>query len=269
MCTAIILVGAGGEGGVAPVVVAANRDEFYRRPAEGPVVLAQAGTGADQAVGGLDREQGGSWMGVTRAGFLALLINQPRPGGPLPGRRSRGELVVEALRRGRTDAARRWLAELDPRAYNPFNLLYGDAGGLEVAYGGDDARVEIEVVAVGLHVLPNGRLDQPDHPKVARAMELVTPRLGRPWPELACSLCGILGDHQQPELAALPAAVDSRFSPEVRQQLGALCVHTPAYGTRSAAVVALEPGRVGHYLWAPGPPCTTRFEDASVLFADH
>jgi len=259
VCTAVILNGVGPD---HAVVVAANRDEFLARPAVGPVeILDQPRT-----VGGRDEEKGGSWLAVTAGGFLALLTNQPEPGGPRPAARTRGEIVIEVLRRGGMAGARAWLDSLDPSAYNSFNLLYGDAAGLEVAYGrAERSAIERETVPPGLHVLPNGRLDQPDHRKVARARALVAPHVGAAWPELSRQLAAALADHARPDLAELPETEPgARFPRELVRELHALCIHTPTYGTRSAAIIALDPGRVAHMLWAPGPPCTTPFTEVAI-----
>lgn len=259
MCTAILLSGTGPD---HPVVIAANRDEFHARPAVGPVELLDH----PRAVGGRDLERGGSWLGVTETGFLALLTNQPEPGGPRPAARSRGEIVLDVLRRGDRAGARDYLAALDAPAFNSFNLLYGDAGGLEVAYGrADRAAVGREPVPPGLHILPNGRLDDPALRKVARARALVEPHLGAAWPALATHLAAALADHDRPALEELPGSpAGARFPRELVRELHALCIHTPAYGTRSAAIVALDPGRVARLLWAAGPPCTTPFTSAEL-----
>jgi uncharacterized protein with NRDE domain len=261
MCTALILWQPGS------LVVAANRDEFHRRPARGPVVLAGGPPGGPRTVGGLDLDRRGSWFGVTAGGFLALLTNQPEPGGPAAGRRSRGEIVMEVLARGGRQAARAYLAGLDARDYNSFNLLFGDAGGAEVAYGrGDALRPEIELVPDGLSVLPNGRLDQPGSVKVARARELAAAATGSPWPEARRALAAALADHQRVALESLPEdAPGARFPREVVRELTALCIHTPEYGTRSAAIARLGPGRVEELAWADGPPCRAPFEDATAL----
>jgi uncharacterized protein with NRDE domain len=261
VCTAVILAGAHP---AWPVVVAANRDEFYARPARGPVALLP------HAVGGLDQQKGGSWMGATAGGFLALLTNQPEPVAPPAGVSSRGELVLEALRRGggpggRT-AVRSWLGELEPRRYSSFNLVYGDSDGLEVAYGRNAApAVELEPVPAGIHIVPNGRLDQPGHRKVARARELAAPAVAsaRDWPALAAALGHLLADHDRPALEDIPdPGPGARFPREVLRELHAICIHTPLYGTRSASITALAPGRTAALLWAAGPPCTTPFAPA-------
>ncbi len=57
----------------------------------------------------------------------------------------------------------------------------------------------------------------------------------------------------------------SRFSPELIRELSALCIHTPEYGTRSASIARLEPGRVAELLYAPGPPCRTELASAANL----
>jgi hypothetical protein len=75
----------------------------------------------------------------------------------------------------------------------------------------------------------------------------------------------MLGDHELPSLADVPppapGSLASSLSHEQLRALQALCVHTPSYGTRSATILGLAPGRVLHYRFADGPPCTTPFED--------
>src|SRR5574340_370867 len=79
-----------------PLVVAANRDEAYARPA------APAAFWEDhpRVYGGRDLEKGGSWLGLTRSGRIAAVTNfrNGRPGAPAP--RSRGELVSGFLTGG-------------------------------------------------------------------------------------------------------------------------------------------------------------------------
>jgi uncharacterized protein with NRDE domain len=114
----------------------------------------------------------------------------------------------------------------------------------------------------GIHVLPNDELDSPALPKVARARLLAAEQARRPWPELAPRLQELLSDHHLPpdeQLPALPPGAP--FSRELSRQLQALCIHTPAYGTRSAALLALSPGRVAHLQASEAPPCHAAFRD--------
>jgi len=197
-------------------------------------------------------------MGVTDTGFFVGLTNQRGSLALGLAPRSRGEVVLQALRAGNLEAAERYLDTVDPAAFNPFNLLYGDASQLRVAYARSSGPLIREDVPEGIHVLPNDRLDSPALPKVARARLLTAEHARRPWPELAHRLQEILADHHMPPEDQLP---------EPARRLQALCIHTPAYGTRSSAIVALAPGRVAHVLASETPPCQHTFSDLRSMLA--
>jgi uncharacterized protein with NRDE domain len=248
-----------------PLVIATNRDEFYARASSGPVRLLDE----PPTVGGRDLRARGTWMGVTRAGCFVGVTNQRGLRVPDAGKRSRGELVMDALRLGEPEAIRVRLAGVDGREYNGFNLMFGDARRLYAGYGRDDRR-EIEVVAIspGIHVLPNDRLDADSFWKVGRAKQWLEPAARAAWPELRDTLRRMLADGELPELASLPEPPPGApFDKALLQRLAALCVHTPAYGTRSSTVVALSDGRVEEYGYADGPPDRTEFVDVTGLYA--
>ncbi|MEZ4470194.1 MAG: NRDE family protein [bacterium] len=245
MCT--FLVGRGTDPRW-PLVIAANRDEFYGRRSTGPEVLIDS----PRVVGGRDLEAGGTWLGVRPDGFFAGLTNQPRPPGPAAAR-SRGEVVLEVLRLG-APGARAWLEALEPADFLPFNLLFGDAAALFVAYGRPGSVTRFEEVPAGFHVLPNGELDTPLFPKVARARALVDGTLE--------SLEAALADgHTPSDLPAPPP----HLSADVFAAVHRLCVRTFAYGTVSATSVALVPGGVARYHFAPGAPDEVSFLDRTAL----
>ena len=61
---------------------------------------------------------------------------------------------------------------------------------------------------------------------------------------------------------------DGRSLPALlAEQLQALCVHTPGYGTVSATMLAVGPAGVARYLFADGPPCRAGFVDHTALLA--
>lgn len=259
MCTLIILNRASP---LAPVIIAANRDEFYDRPARPPEPLADA-----RAIAGIDEDRGGSWMGATASGLFVGLTNQRTFAAPDPARESRGRVVLDCLRRGDHASAHALLANLDGRRYNPFNLLVGDAARIECAYVRDEG-VSFEAVAEGISILPNDRLDSPEFTKVDRARALVGDVGELDWPSLIDRLVTALGDHRMPEATEIaPPPVGSRLDAELVARLHALCVHTPLYGTRSFTVAALGPGRVARYLFGDGTPCTSTPRDLTHLFA--
>ena len=249
-----------------PLVVAANRDELYARPATPATVVSPAGP---RVVAGLDGEHGGTWMGVNDAGLLVGLTNQKTYRPRDVDRRSRGEVVLQALARDSVAAIRAMLGELDGRDYNPFNLVYGDGRELEVAYARPGERsIATEAVSPGIHVLPNDRLDSPSFPKVALARSRLEELVDEPWPELRIGLAELLRSHElpSPELVEQPPP-GSMFDADIARQLQALCIHTPQYGTRSATLAALEPGRVVHYAFAPKAPCQAELVDRTALLS--
>ena len=260
MCTIIVLHRAHQ---AFPLIVAANRDEFLARPASGPLLLCDE----PRVIGGRDLKSGGTWLGACETGLFVGLTNQRTYAPADPSLRSRGQIVLEALRRGTLEAARAYLADLDARSFNSFNLIFGDASELWLGYGrSDSARLSFEQPRGPVCVLANDRLGSAEFPKTERAAQLVRGCAELDWPELALRLKAVLGDHELPPEAAVPEpAAGSSWPRALLQQLQALCIHTPSYGTRSATIAALEPGRVAHYLFAAGPPCTTAFEDVTFL----
>jgi len=252
VCTIIAFHGAHPE---APLVIAANRDEFYARPTAAPHLLD-----ADRKIyGGRDLQAGGTWLGVTPDGLFVGVTNQRTFALPDVTRHSRGELVLQALRCRSVGEIRALIASLDGRTYNPFNLLFGDGRELAVAYAREEREIGVETFAPGVVVLANDRVGAPDYPKTRRAEELVNP-----VPALD-ALHVALSDHERPPLEAIaePPA-HSHFDRALLRELQALCIHTPLYGTRSSSIVAIEPGRTLRYLHADGPPCTTAFTEISL-----
>jgi uncharacterized protein with NRDE domain len=76
-----------------PLVIAANRDELYDRPAR----RAHVWEDAPDVVGGRDLRAGGSWLAITRGGRFAAVTNI-RAAEPPPGAPSRGLLVSRFVR---------------------------------------------------------------------------------------------------------------------------------------------------------------------------
>lgn len=260
MCTIVALHGVHPE---YPLIVAANRDEFVNRRATPPLRLSES----PLVVGGRDRQGQGTWAGVTPGGFFVGLTNQRTWGLPDRSRSSRGELVVEALRRGSVGAVSDYLRALPPRRYNPFNLLFGDASSLAVAYVRDASpELAIEPLGAGLHVLANDRIGSPWFPKASLPPSRVDARhVGdQPLESVFASLIAVLGDHSIP--GDIPAPPPGSLMPAAyARRLQAMCIHTPGYGTVSATLFAATRDGAARYLFADGPPCRTPFVDHTAL----
>jgi uncharacterized protein with NRDE domain len=206
-------------------------------------------------------------MGTTASGFFVGVTNQRTYFGSVAGRPSRGPIVREALERGSLDGVRALLGSIDARDYNPFNLVYGDAAAIEVAYArSGDAVVDIRPAPDGLWVLPNDYIDSPEFPKVERVRALLEGAFTQPWPGLRASLLEALADHAKPALERLPPLpAAAAMSPELVRELHAVCIHTDADGTRSSTLLGLTGGGVAHYEFADGAPCQTAARDVTSL----
>ena len=211
-----------------PLVVAANRDEFHRRPtqplhwwADHPNVLA-----------GRDLEAGGTWLGVSRGGRFAALTNF-RDADRRRGRRSRGELVSGFLKGSRAPLA--YAAEIDGDAYAGFNLLVSDRR--RMVYVNNRDRREPESLPPGIYGLANAELDAPWHKTrygKSALSELLT--TGRISPD---ALGRLLGNRERAKAAEVETG---GLSFDLAHALTAPFIVSPDYGTRSSTVVLLDDG---------------------------
>jgi hypothetical protein len=120
MCTVVVLLRPGE---AWPLILAANRDEMLDRPWLPP---ARHWPDRPEVIAGLDRLAGGSWLGINKHGLVAAMLNRRNSLGPAAGKRSRGELVLEALDHAEAAEAAAALAGLDPGSYRSFNMLIAD-----------------------------------------------------------------------------------------------------------------------------------------------
>jgi len=224
--------------------VAANRDEFHDRPAEGPALRPGR---AGPIVAPLDLRAGGTWWGVNAHGVFAAVTNRPAAD-PDPTRRSRGQLVLDVLAaRSAVDAARQ-LERLEPSRYNPFNLFVADG---EAAFASVYEEVgRVTALAPGVHVVGNADPDDVAVPKVRRTLERARHVAAGPAAAVEAGLLAICRTHGD--------------DPDPR---GDTCVHLGVYGTRSSSLLRLG-GDAPVLRHAAGAPCTTDYEDFTPLLAE-
>lgn len=207
-----------------PLVVAANRDEFFARPTA-PAAFWQE---APQVLAGRDLEAGGTWLGVSRNGRFAALTNYRDPIRNKAGAPSRGALVSRFLTGMQRPEA--YLEELEAcsNRYNGFNLVFGDPRGLWCFSNCGEGERRL---APGVYGLSNHLLDTP-WPKVARGKSALNAALCA-LPDEA-PLFALLRDDSIAPDDALPR---TGVSLEWERLLSAAFVRSPGYGTRSATVL--------------------------------
>jgi hypothetical protein len=150
MCTVLVLLRPGERW---PLLVASNRDERLDRAFDPP---GRWWPDAPGIVAWRDRASGGSWLGANDRGVVATLVNRIYELGPLPGKSSRGEIVVDALRRPDAASAVAAVRELGGERYRGFTLLVADRAQAWVVTNAEGA-MRAEVLAAGHHMLtPEG-----------------------------------------------------------------------------------------------------------------
>ena len=219
-----------------PLVVAANRDEYQAR-ATAPLEWWSPGSGAPSVLSGRDLEAGGTWMGLTAAGRVAMLTNIRAPSQHDPDAPSRGRIVTDWLT-GSDDAEAFW-NRVAARRHNGFNLIAGDASTGRWFWA---ANRGIDPIALepGIHGLSNAALDTP-WKKVVELKQRLRESL-----EAADSVDGLadrlfdaLADRSLATDAALP---DTGMPKDIERLLSSAFVDMPArgYGTRSSTLLITE-----------------------------
>jgi uncharacterized protein with NRDE domain len=218
-----------------PFIAAANRDEYYDRPA------AAAAWWEDhpQVYAGRDLQGGGTWLGITREGRFAALTNIRAPSEKRSGAPSRGSLVADYLI-GQA-SAEEYVALISSKSsdFNGFNLLVGDSNQLIWFSNGrtDDLR-NGRALAPGIYGLSNGLLDSP-WPKVVRTKAQFASLLCQCAPEDA--FFDMLSDTTRASDCRLPK---TGVSLDMERLLSAVYIESPNYGTRASAVVQLHANKV-------------------------
>ncbi|MBW1990244.1 MAG: NRDE family protein [Deltaproteobacteria bacterium] len=213
-----------------PLVMAANRDEFYERP----TVQACPWPGSAGVIAGRDVQENGTWMGVAEDGRFGALTNFREPRALRADAPSRGALVRDYLLGGLPPLE--YLQRIEPNAgdYNPFNVLLGDPCKL---YWLSNMGEGIKEVPPGIHGLSNALLDTP-WPKVVRGKAALAEAVSRP--ELCeQSLFSLLSDPTPAPDDQLP---DTGVGPAWEKVLSAIFVQSPVYGTRSSTILLVDSG---------------------------
>lgn len=209
------------------LIIAANRDEFYGRPAR----EAHFWEDQPEILAGRDLSQMGTWLGVTKSGRFAALTNFRDPSLPETGKISRGALVRDYL--ASDLPPEKFLQALHPEAYTGFNVLLGN---LDNLYYYNNLEKEIVEVIPDTHGLSNHFLNTP-WPKVVKGKSRLESYLNGRLEVYPDDLFELLRDAEQ---AADPHLPVTGVGLEFERVLSSIFIKTPDYGTRSATVLLVD-----------------------------
>lgn len=234
-------------------MIAANRDEMSNRLWRPP---ARHWDEHPHVIAGIDEEAGGTWMGLNDDGLLAAVLNRPGSLGPVKGKRSRGELPLEALSHAEATEAAQAIAHLDGRAYRSFNMLIADArDAFWVRSTGDSAKVDVLPVGLGVSMLTANDLNDPESDRISAYL-----------PQFRDAS---VPDPESGDWRAWQALLGSRVAQPMDGGRGAMNVGTDGgFMTVCSSLVALPGlqkfGEKPKWLFAAGAPDRTSYQDVSL-----
>jgi uncharacterized protein with NRDE domain len=229
----------------APILVAANREEFYDRPWHNPSIQP----GKPRVMCGVDGKSTGTWLGVNQNGLFVACCNRFKfalPTNP----KSRGALCLELLRansaRQAVDLA---MDDLNANKLEGVNFIIADAESGWAVHGHDE--VEVVRMEEGLNIISNGDMNDPRDERVKLARRLLTLQtLDSPVKFLAVA---------SKAFARTPSAPDRP----------SMVTRGKEKGTVNSTLIALgKRPRDAIYQFAAGSPDQARYEDFSPLLRD-
>ncbi|MGD9590668.1 MAG: NRDE family protein [Pyrinomonadaceae bacterium] len=214
-----------------PLILLANRDEYYSRPTESshrwpdhPEILA-----------GRDTVSGGTWLGVTEGGRFAAVTNYRDPNEKKRGT-SRGSLVADFLRSKVPAEDFLTIAREKAHEFAGFNLIVGEMNARrnELYYFSNRIGT-VEKLEKGIYGLSNRLLDTP-WPKVDKGKNALSDNLDQVTISVE-PLFEMLRDETPADDESLP---DTGIGYEREKLLSAIFIKSPDYGTRCSTVLRFD-----------------------------
>ncbi len=205
-----------------PVIICANRDEFHQRPTENMHWWPE-----QNILAGKDLQAGGTWLGLSPNGNFSALTNFRRPASFDAKKRSRGDLVVQAL--ATNNASTQQYLTQESKQYNNFNLVFGQLNNLQAF---DSVNKQFVTLTPGFHSVCNGPLDD-IWPKMASGIKTLEALISVKTVNIE-QLFSVMTNQDIAEEQHLP---DTGLSTELELLLSSIFIVSAEYGTRSTAII--------------------------------
>ncbi len=209
-------------------IFAANRDEFYNRPAS----PAKFWDVYPNLLAGKDLKEGGTWMGVTKQGSFAAITNYRDLHNLKLNAPTRGNLVKDFLINDSSIESFSNNLISNGKNYNGFNLLFGNFDNLFFFSNYWNA---IQKIENGIHGLSNHLLDT-NWFKVVKSKNIFEQTIKK---ENFSSedIFEILSDTSLSPDDELP---DTGLDYEKEKMISSIFIKTPEYGTRCSTVITVD-----------------------------
>ncbi len=211
-----------------PLILCGNRDEFYKRPTK----QADYWNEDDRMFAGKDLEKGGTWLGVTTKGRMAVVTNVRERHDVEQAYFSRGELVADFLKQEVTPSDFIYELKMKELFYQGYNLIVGQKNRLFYASNRVASPVELNQ---GIHVVSNAQLNS-SWPKTERLKETFENSLNqfKSETDLIGDLIQQLRDETTYQEELLP---DTGFGRDLERRLSPIFIKGEDYGTRASTIL--------------------------------
>jgi len=223
-----------------PLIVAANRDEYYDRPTELAHVWQQPpGLLTTKILAGKDLSAGGTWLGINDKGKFAAVTNY-REGIPETQPHSRGELTTDYLNSSMPPEQYAQKCLNSGNQYNGYNLILNEGDRLFYC---SNRYPDIKELPPGIYTLSNHLLNSPWPKSIHVKDELiallssgsVSPSI--PTNPQPINIDDIISCLHRREPFADEYLPDTGVGLEIERMLSPPFILSPDYGTRSTTVV--------------------------------
>jgi uncharacterized protein with NRDE domain len=210
-----------------PLILLANRDEFYARPTAQAAFWSSDG----KILAGKDLQAGGTWMGMNMSGKLAALTNY-RSIDHNTYIKSRGALVSNYLKN--REIPESYINQLSNlrEDYAGYNILVGQLENLQVY---SNINNKTHVIQPGIHGLSNRFLNT-DWFKVKKGKQALSDLIQKDNIDKKLFL-EILQDRQSVSGQDLP---ETGFTKTQEEMLSPLFIKSPLYGTRCSTIITID-----------------------------
>ena len=212
-----------------PLIIAANRDEFFARPTSPSKFWEHY---PDQ-LSGIDEQAGGTWMGITRSGRMAALTNIRDPQKVNNEAITRGELVSHYLQGEQTIADYLTALQCSRDNYNGYNLLFGPWQDLSVY---NNHLNQTQKLTTGVYGLSNASLNSP-WPKINKGTFKLEEYCHDGHPIETDKLFALLKDSTQAADTHLPK---TGIPLDWERRLSSIFILGEEYGTRSSTILLID-----------------------------
>ncbi len=211
-----------------PLIVLANRDEFYKRPTQ----TAHYWENSPHILAGKDLDGGGTWMGITKNGYISMLTNYRDVANIKPNAPTRGKLVSDYLQG--EFSPKEYLLALSKTGstYNGYSLI---TGSFNDPWYYSNYEKKIAQLGTGLYGLSNALLDS-KWPKIEAGKAALTPLILKKKIDKE-ALFNLMTN---PDLAENNQLPQTGLPIEKERAISSMFINIEGYGTRCTTLILVD-----------------------------